>query len=442
MSGSKSKIKTINNHTAGIDIGAEKIFISIAGQPVVNFTTFTSGINEASKYLKEHNIETVAMEATGIYWIPIYEILEKDGFSVYVVNAYHIKHVPGRKSDVMDCQWIQELHSCGLLNSSFIPDDRIREFRSYVRLRENHIERGTSHIQHIQKALDLMNIKLHNVISDIVGMSGLNVIRGILNGERDPYKLAELCNNQILNNKRAKVIESLKGNYRQEHLFLLKQGLECWEFYQLKVNECDKEIEKLLNEMTKDKEEPTSSAPPKRIKGHNKPEIEDLHENLLKLTEGKDAGQLPGLSDLSFMKLISEVGTDMSKWKNHKHFVSWLNLAPGKHSSGKLKKKIRKKMFSYAGQIFREAAQRAGNGKFSAISCFYKRLRAKSGASIANVATARKIAILFYNTLKFGRAFVEEGIEKYEKNFRENSIKKIEKRAKELGLNFTLNPNS
>ena len=188
---SKTEIKTINNYAAGIDIGSEKIFVAVAGQPVKNFHTYTSGIIEAANFLREHKIKTVAMEATGVYWIPLYEILEKEGFEVFVVNAYHVKHVPGRKSDVLDCQWIQELHSCGLLNSPFIPEDRIRELRSYVRLRDNHIERGASHIQHMQKAFDLMNIKLHNAISNIVGASGRRIIRSILDGERDPNKLVE-----------------------------------------------------------------------------------------------------------------------------------------------------------------------------------------------------------------------------------------------------------
>ena len=401
---SKTKIKTINNYAAGIDIGSEKIFVAVEGQPVKNFHTYTSGIIEATNFLKEHKIKTVAMEATGVYWIPIYEILEKEGFEVYVVNAYHVKNVPGRKSDVLDCQWIQELHSCGLLNSSFIPDNRIRELRSYVRLRDNHIERGASHIQHMQKAFDLMNIKLHTVISDIVGTSGMRIIHSILNGERDPVKLADLCGKQILDHKRGVVIESLKGNY------------------------------KLLNELTKDKDKHDSVNPPKKIKSHNKPEIEDLHGKLLMLTNGVDISVLPGLSDLSFMQLISELGINMDRWKSSKHFVSWLNLAPNISSSGKSKKKKKKKGFNYAGQIFREAALRGGNSKFLSISSFYKRIRARSGAKVANVATARKIAILFYNLLKHGLNYVEEGIEKAEKKFRERSIKSMEKRALDMGL--------
>lgn len=263
----------------------------------------------------------------------------------------------------------------------------------------------------MQKAFDLMNIKFHNVISDIVGASGLRVIRSILDGERDPYKLVELCGKQILDHKRVAVLESLKGNYRQEHLFLLKQGLECYEFYRLKIKECDAEIEKLLSELTKDKEKYESTSPLKKIKSHNKPEIEGLHNKLLMLTDGVDISVLPGLSDLSFMQLISELGTNMDRWKSSKHFVSWLNLAPSISSSGKSKKKKKKKGFNYAGQIFREAAQRGGNSKFLSISSFYKRIRARSGAKVANVATARKIAVLFYNLLKHGFNYVEEGIE-------------------------------
>ncbi|MBK7058949.1 MAG: transposase [Leptospiraceae bacterium] len=219
-----------------------------------------------------------------------------------------------------------------------------------------------------------------------------------------------------------------------EHLFLLKQGLECWEFYQSKVKECDTEIEKLLNELTKDKDKHDSLNHPKKINSHNKPEIEDLHGKLLMLTNGVDISVLPGLSDLSFMQIISELGINMDRWKSSKHFVSWLNLAPSISSSGKSKKKKKKKGFNYAGQIFREAAMRGGNSKFLSISSFYKRIRARSVAKVANVATARKIAVLFYNLLKHGLNYVEEGIEKAEMKFRERSIKSMEKRALDLGL--------
>jgi transposase len=442
----KSKIKAINHHAAGIDIGSEKIFVSVAGQEVKNFDTFTFGIIELSNYLKEHKITTVAMEATGVYWIPIYEVLEKNGFEVCVVNAYHVKNVPGRKSDVLDCQWIQELHTCGLLRGSFIPDDKIRGLRSYVRLRNDHVQNSASHILHIQKALNLMNIKLHNVISDVMGVSGKKIITAILNGERDPYTLVDLCDKSILNSKKELVIKSLQGNYRDEHLFLLKQAVECVEFYQGKIKDCDKEIEKLLKELTKNEDNSNTEKvisellPPKRICSRNKPEIDGLHERLLSLCNGIDLNLIPGLTDLSVMRLVSELGTDMGKWKTEKHFVSWLNLAPQINLSGKTKKKKKRKGFNYAGQIFREAAMAAGNSKYLSISVFYKRIKAKSGAKVANVAVARKLAITFYNLLKRGIQYVEEGIEKAEQGLKQRFIKNIQKKAKELGFNVKLEP--
>lgn len=426
-------MRVIHPRAAGIDIGADFIFIAIEDQAVVSFETFTDALQQARHYLVAHHIETVAMEATGIYWLPLYEILEAAGIEVFLVNGAHVKNVPGRKSDVLDCQWLQQLHSCGLLRKSFIPEAQIRQLRTYLRLRDDHIELGAMHIQHMHKALELMNIKLHRVISQIQGTSGLRIVEAILAGERDAEVLAALCDGQILKHKRAEVIRSLAGSYQAEHLFALEQALAAWRFYQDQIQQCDQKIEALLDEMTAAMETPDEIQPPKAIR-HNKPAISDLHTKLMKLTGGRDAAQLPGLTDLTLMKLISEVGTDMSRWPTAKHFVSWLGLWPGVHQSGKRRRRRRSRRQSRAGQIFRESAQSVGGSKHLALGGFYRRIRAKRGPAVAIVATARKLAIMFYNVLRYGMAYVEEGLHRYEQRYKQQMIRSLERRAKALGL--------
>jgi transposase len=426
-------MRVIHSNAAGIDIGADAIFIAVEDQAVVSFETFTDALHEARDYLLAHHIETVAMEATGIYWLPLYEILEAAGIEVFLVNGAHVKNVPGRKSDVLDCQWLAQLHSCGLLRGSFIPEATIRQLRSYLRLRDDHIELGVMHIQHMHKALELMNIKLHRVISQIQGKSGLRIVEAILEGERDAEVLAACCDGQILKHKRAEVIRSLAGTYQAEHLFALEQALAAWRFYQGQIQQCDQKIEALLGEMTAALEMPEAIQPPKPIR-HNKPDIADLHTKLMKLTGGRDAAQLPGLTDMTLLKLLSEVGTEMSRWPTAKHFVSWLGLAPGVHQSGKRRRRRRSRRKSRAGQIFRESAQSLGGSKHLALGGFYRRLRAKRGPAVAIVATARKLAIMFYNVLRYGMAYVEEGLHRYEQRYQQQMIRSLQRRAKALGL--------
>jgi transposase len=432
-------MRMIHPHAAGIDIGADKIFIAIEGQPVTSFETFTDALRQGRDYLLLHGVETVAMEATGIYWWPLYELIEAAGIEIFLVNGAHVKNVPGRKSDVLDCQWLQQLHSAGLLRSSFIPEASMRQLRTYLRLRDDHIELGAMHIQHMQKALEAMNIKVHRVISQIQGASGMRIMEAILAGERDAHVLSQLCEQGILNRKRDEVVRSLTGNFQAEHLFALEQALAGWRFYQGQIRQCDQQIEALLETMTQEMDEPEQGAPPKPMR-HHKPEIADLHTKLLKLTDGRDASQLPGLTDLTLMKLISEVGTDMSRWPSAKHFVSWLGLSPSIHQSGKQRRRRRSRSKNRAGQIFRESAQSLAGSKYLALGGFYRRIRGRRSPAVAIVATARKLAILFYNVLRHGIHYVEEGLKRYEARYREQSIRNLKRRAKELGLQL-LTPN-
>jgi transposase len=426
------KLEKIKLKAAGIDIGSEKIFVAIEEQEVKSFRTFTSTLHQAVEYLQLHGIESVAMEATGVYWVALYDLLEQAGMEVFLVNPTETKNVPGRKTDVQDCQWIQQLHSYGLLRRSFIPDHTIRELRVYVRLREDHISMASAHVQHMQKALTMMNIRLHEVISQIQGSSGVKIIEAILSGERDAEKLALLCNRQILKNKKGDVIESLQGNYRSEQLFALQQALDSWRHYHDKIEECDRRIELLLKEATQSKPpvEQLSKAKPIR---HHRPKVENLHEKLSQLLEGKDPTVLPGITDYTLMQLIAEVGTDLTKWSSSKHFTSWAGLAPGKNTSGKITKRSKKNINTRVGQIFRKAAQSLLQSKHIALGAFARRLKARKGPMIAIKATARKLGVMFYNLLTKGLDYVEQGVKKYEEQYRTQMTKFLQKKAAEFG---------
>ena len=432
-----SSLHIIHPHCAGIDIGSENIFIGIEEHDVVSFATFTDEYLKAIAFLQEHHITSVAMEATGVYWIALFDMLEAAGISVCLVNGRQVKNLPGRKSDVADCQWLQQLHAYGLLRPCFIPDDTIRQLRIYTRLRTDHLSMASSHIQHMQKAFDLMNIKLHNVISQLHGVSGMRIVNAILEGERNPGTLAELCEASILKHKRALVIASLKGHYKAEHLFALRQGKQAYEFYQRQIGECDLQIQSLLTQVTDDLPTPPHITPPKPIR-HNAPKIDDLHLKLMKLTEGNDPSRITGLTDKTLLEIIAETGLDLAAtWKTEKHFTSWLALAPSMHQSGKSNKKRKLKKTSRAGQIFREAALSIANSKHSALSGFYKRIKAKKGFKVALKATARKIAVLYYNLMTKGYDFVEQGIINYQQRFKEQQLVRLHKQAKTFGLQLT-----
>jgi len=422
---------------AGIDIGSEHFFVAAAGAPeaVRRFGTFTSEIKLLAAYLKEHKVAKVAMEATGVYWIPLHDHLECQGLEVTVFNGAHARNLPGRKSDVQDCQWHAILHSHGLLSSCFIPPQEILELRAFYRLREDHLSMAASHIQHMQRALDLMNVRLHTVISQIHGVSGLRVIRAILAGERDPHKLATLCDLQILSKKREQVIKSLEGNWREHHLFALRQALECYEFYQEKIADCDRQIDQALTKLRGGQPPVQPSAGGKKLR-HNAPRIENLHGKLLSLSGGCDPTLIAGISSLSFMKLMGEVGTDLCAWPTEKHFTSWLGLAPGKHQSGKRKRRVPRPK-TVAGQIFRDCVMSIAKSKYTALGAFYRRLKARKGPAVAATAVARKLAELYYRAMTKGMEYVERGVAHYEEVYRQQTLRYLNKMAAAFGLAVT-----
>ncbi len=431
------KLDQINQNAAAFDVGSEKVFLAMPDSKVFSFLTFTADLKRAVELLLENGIQMVAMESTGVYGIVLYEMLVEAGIDVCLVNPSHVKMVPGRKTDVQDCQWLQQLHSYGLLRSSFIPDAAIKELRSYVRLREGYIEEQSSWIHRIQKALTLMNIRLHQVISQIHGASGMKVIKAILNGERDAEKLLQLCDQRIKKNKSEEVLKSLNGNYKEEHLFALQQAVDCYEFIQSKIAECDARIDGQLQKLNQGKEPITDIKPAKKIR-HHKPEIENYHEKIVTLV-GKDITVLPAITDYNLLMVISETGTDLTKWPKEGNFTSWLGLSPGKNDSGKKKKKAKKKSSPRAGLIFREAAQSLLQSKNIALGDFARRIRAKKGPYIAIMATARKLAELFYRAMTKGLEYVEIGIEAYKKQIEMQQLKSLIKRAESLNMKIVPN---
>jgi transposase len=431
-------MERIREKTAGIDIGARKVFVSIEAQEVRCFFTFTEDFEKLRDYLVENSIETVAMEATGVYWSILYDMLEEAGMDVWLVDGAQTKQVPGRKTDVKDCQWIQQLHSYGLLNRCFVAESDVKELRIYQRLREDQIRSASMHINHMQKALTEMNIRLTEVLDQIHGVSGLAIIEAILKGERDKEKLLRLCHSKIIKNKKDEVLKALNGRYTKAGLFALQQAFDSYCFYQHQIEQCDKMLEDVLKRMSKGKPNQTISSHRKPIR-HNKPDIDNLGTEMMKIFDGKDATTLSGITDYTWMQLLSETGTDLSKWPSEKHFTSWLGLAPGQHTSGKMKKNKRKSGRPKAGQIFRQIAQSLLTSKRIALGAFGRRLGSRKGSPVAIKAIARKLAVLYWRIMVKGMEFVEKGIHDYEERLLAQKQRSLNRLAKELKIQVVYN---
>ncbi len=420
---------------AGIDVGSETLHVSIAGGPPKIFGTTTGQLHALRDWFQEQGVRSVAMEATGVYWLCAYEVLEQAGLEVLVVNGKHVKNLPGRKTDIQDCQWIATLHAHGLLRSGFVPPEHIRRLQDYLRLRTDHITLAASHELHMQKAFERMNVKLHDVISDLTGVSGLKLIRALLAGERDPERLLALCDPQIQKKKAERVRESLRGTWKEEHLFALRQALEAWEFYQRQIAECDQALERVLREMA-GPEDPAASAPasPAKKGGHNTPAIQDLHGLLRRLCGGKDPTVLPGVADYTLLQVIGETGTELGRnWKTEKHFTAWLGLAPGSRQSGK-RRGSQKRGRNRAGRLFCVIARSVGRSVDKARGGFYRRLKGRRGGLVANLALARKLAVLYWRLMVHGMNYVEQGLTKYAARVAETEQRLLRKLAKKHGL--------
>lgn len=375
---SSSALEIVHPTAGGIDIGSETVFVSVDGIQVRSFPTDTASYRQLLAYLQAEGVTTVAMEATGVYWIGLYDILETGGMEMYVVNGAHARNLPGRKSDVQDCQWLARLHRHGLLRASFIPEGAFRQLRTFTRLRDDYIGMAGTHIQHMQKALVMMNIKIHQVLSQITGASGLRMLHAIIAGERDAERLLALCESTVQRRKREALLAALEGNYRPEYIFLLEQALGCWKFYQEQIRICESRIEEQLRAMTEHLPPPSPPSAPKPTR-HHEPEIEDLHGLLMRLTGGEDPSAITGIADQTTMRVLAEVGSNLQAWPTAKHFVAWCGLAPKRQQSGRWVKRVRISTSTRVGQLFRNAAQSLAGSKNSALGQFYRKLKARKG---------------------------------------------------------------
>ncbi len=432
----------INPNAAGLDIGSAEIWACVPAdrdpQPVRQFGTYTPDLHALADWLLACGMQTVAMESTGVYWIPSYEILEARGVKVYLVNAHHLKHVPGRKSDVQDCQWIQRLHSFGLLNGSFRPEGELCALRAYRRHRASLIEHRAAHIQHMQKALHQMNVQLTQVLSDITGVTGMAILRAILAGERDPVILAQRRDARCAKPE-AELVKALTGHYRAEHVFALKQALALYDAYTEQIRECDNEIERqysVLKPVHDDDLPPLDTSDKRNTHSKNAPSYDA--RSLLYQLLGVDLVAITGLNASSVEEVISEIGTDVSSWPTVKHFSSWLTLAPHNDiSGGKVLRSRTLKAHNRAGQAFRLAAQAVGRTQ-TALGAYFRRMRAKHGPQKAIVATAHKLARIFYFMLKHRKPFHDIGVEEYDKRERQRELARLQKKAAQLGFTLVL----
>jgi transposase len=429
----------VNSNAAGLDIGSAEIWACVpAGrdpQPVRKFGTFTPDLQELAAWLQACAIETVAMESTGVYWIPAYELLEAQGFTVCLVNARHLKHVPGRKSDIQDCQWIQRLHTFGLLNASFRPTAEMCVLRAYLRQRATLIEHRAAHIQHMQKALQQMNVQLTQVLKDITGVTGMAIIRAIVAGARDPLQLAQLRDPRCASSQ-TEIAKALTGHYRPEHVFALKQALALYDAYTVQIAECDQELEQqfsVLRPVHEDHDLPPLDTSDKRNTHSKNGPAYDARTLLYQLL-GVDLVAISGLNASTVQTIIAEIGTDMSRWPSVKHFCAWLGLAPRNDiSGGKVLRSRTPKTRNRAGQAFRLAAQSVGRTQ-TALGAFFRRLQAKHGAQKATVATAHKLARIFFFMLKHRTPFHDIGAAASDERERQREIARLKKRAAKLGL--------
>ncbi len=435
------ELKRVHPQAAGIDIGASEHWVSIPSEldpePVRKFSCFTADLYAIAQWLKSRGITTVVMESTGVYWIPLFQILETSGLEVRLVNAHFVKTVPGRKSDVLDCQWLQKLHSYGLLSGSFRPDDQICVFRSYIRQRDSLTKSASVHIQRMQKALTQMNVQLHRVVSDITGVTGMAIIRAIVAGERDPQQLAALKDPRAKRST-AEIAAALVGDYRVEHLFVLKQELNLYDMYQQQIQQCDQQIEQCLAEFDSQNDEQLPPRPKGKKPSRNAPNF-DLRSHLYRIS-GVDFTQIDGLEALTVQAIIAEVGLDPTRFPTAKHFTSWLGICPGsKISGGKILSAKTRKVVNRASNAFRIAAQSLANSR-TALGGFYRRIRSRSGAPIAITATAHKLARIFYHLWTTGEDFVAAGVDAYEQQYQQRIVKHLKQRAKQMGFDLVPEP--
>ena len=436
MARRKTALELAHPNAAGIDIGSASHFVAVPpdrdDEPVREFKSFTDDLDALAGWLLACGVDTVAMESTGVYWIPLFELLESRGLTVYLVNARHVKNVSGRKSDVLDCQWLQQLMSYGLLSGAFRPMDEICALRAISRQRDMLLSYQGRHVQHMQKALAQMNVQLANVISDIAGETGQRIVRAIIAGERDGQVLAKMKNARIRASE-AEIVKSLRGNWREEHLFTLRQAMALYDAYGERLAECDQQLEAMLAALQTQAGDPGKDR--RRSRARNAPKF-DVRAYLFGMC-GVDLTRINGIDTTTALKVISEIGTDLSRFKSAKHFASWLGLCPGtKISGGKILSGASRRTANRAAQALRLAASALRSSQ-SALGAYYRRLCARLDRPKAITATAHKLARLIYTMLTKGAQYTDQGQDYYEERYRQRVMHHLARRAGKLGFQLT-----
>lgn len=439
---SPSVLDRINPHVAGIDCGAAEHFVAVPpdrdSTPVRAFPTFTGDLQRLAAWLTACGVTSVAMEATGVYWIPVYEILEAHGFEVLLVNARHIKHVAARKSDVVDCEWLRDLHAVGLLRGSFRPPAAIVTLRAYLRHRHTLVETAVLCVQRMQKALVQMNVQLPLVVSDITGVTGLRILRDIVAGRRDPVALAQHRDRRC-HASGPEIVAALTGHYQPEHVFALQQHLALYDACHTQLSACDATIEACVQRLAATVAVPPRPLPPARVaprKARHHELTFDIRTPLHQLTGGVDLTQIDGIAPASALALVSEIGTDMTRWRTDKHFTAWLTLAPqNRISGGRLLSSRTEPSANRAAAVLRMAAMSLGR-THTALGAFYRRLAARIGKPQAITATARKLAILVYHALRGDFVYRDPGADAYNQQQRARRLRAVHHRATALGFHL------
>lgn len=428
-------IEIVNPNAAGIDVGSEKHYVAIgpekSDKPVRSFGCYTPDLEEMARWLKDNGVTTVAMESTGVYWVPVCQVLEGYNLEVKLVDARHVKNVPGRKTDVSDCQWIQQLHRHGLLRGCFLPQAEIEVIRQYWRQRCMLVESASREILHMQKAFEQMNLHVHKVLSDITGVSGMKITRAILSGERNPKVLAAMREKGVKRSEK-EIVKALTGNYREEQLFALSQSVQLYDTFHAMIRDCDEKLEQCLKRF--ESKVPEQDLPPTSGSGHRRKNEPDFQlERELHRISGVDLTAIDGISSITAQTIVSEVGFDLSDFPSEKHFSSWLCLCPNNRiTGGKVKRSRTLKNSNRVATALRLAAQSLHRSD-SAMGAFFRRMKARLGAPKAITATARKLACLIYRMLRYGMEYIDIGQQQYQQRYRQQQINSLRKRADALG---------
>jgi transposase len=437
---SAAPLGLINPNAAGVDVHSDMHMVCVPSDrdknPVQQFGANTADLAAIAAWLKECGVTTVAMEATGVYWIPLFELLESEGFQVNLVEPGQLSRCGARpKTDVLDAQWIQRLHSYGLLRASFRPPDSILALRAFVRMRQMQVRYAASHVQHMQKALEQMNVKLAEVVRDITGLTGLSIIDAIIAGERDAGKLARLRHDRCQRSE-AEIALALQGNWRREHLFELRQARELFRFHHQQITECDQQIEAELPKLSNRAGEKTRAATPRKC-GRKRNDLRFGAKDLLFRALGVDLTLIEGIEEGTAMVVLAEVGADVSRFPTEKHFASWLRLCPPQNESNNTKKRRgRRKAASRVTTALRLAARSVGKTN-TPLGLFYRRIRSRIGGLGAVKATAHKLACLIYRMLKYGEEYVTQSMNEYEAKFKANMLKALERKAAAMGYQLS-----